>query len=182
MIDFVGPERVQMRPQCLQGTIRATRIEPVDRLDLFGVVVVDEGLDGLDGGVHRPRPDPRRQRTGQPSGSAPQRQQPAAVARRQQRLDRGKVRRFRGEVLLRETADCRVARDGEDAAIDHHGSRFAGVVGAQVGHQPRWERTCLRRAGPCRKSRVDRLGHHGCASRSCSTSLPTALKPLRPLR
>lgn len=105
MIDFVGPARVQVRPQGLKGSLRATRVESIDSVALCGVMLLDEGLDGLDGGVHRPGPDPRRQRTGQPAGAAPKRQQPAAVPWRQQLLDRGEMRRFGGEVPLRKTAD-----------------------------------------------------------------------------
>lgn len=56
MIDFVGPERVQVRPQGLQGRLRARRVESVDGVDLFAVVLVDEGLDGLDGADTRTPP------------------------------------------------------------------------------------------------------------------------------
>ncbi len=107
MRDFVAAAGLQQRAQRLQWRANAARVLPVDRLDLLGVVVVDEGLDGLDGGVHRSRPDHRGQRPGQPTGDAPQRQQPAAVPWRQQRLDRGEMTRFRGEMPLRKAAHGR---------------------------------------------------------------------------
>ena len=107
--------------------------EPVD---LLLVMDVDEGLDGGDREVDRARPGERRQGAGEPSGDAPQRQEPAALGRREHRLDAPQMVLFGREMAAREGADAGVPGQGEDAAIDHHGPGLARMVRAQVGDQP----------------------------------------------
>ena len=43
--------------------------------------------------------------------------------------------RFDGEVIFRKAAQGRTAGDGKNPSVDHHGTGFAGMIGAQVGYQ-----------------------------------------------
>jgi hypothetical protein len=106
------------------------RVEPQE---LLGVVRIDEGLDRRDGGVDHGRAEQRGQCAGQPSGDPPGRQQSAAMRRRQVRLDHRQVAELGLEMMGGEGPQRRVARDRQDAAIDHDRARLARVIAAQVG-------------------------------------------------
>ena len=112
--------------------MHTTWVEPVNCVDLFGVVVVNEGFYCLNRGVDRAWSDPRWQRAGQPAGNPPQWQQPAAHPRRQKLFNRREMSRFGFQMLLRKSSQGHIAGRGQDAAINHHGSGFASMISAQV--------------------------------------------------
>ena len=132
--------------QTLAGRLLAQ--QGVDAFHLRRVVTIHEGLHRLDGRIHRTRSAQRGQRSRQPPGQAPQRQQATAPARRHRLLHQLEVPKLGLQMVGGENAHRRVPRHREHAAVDHDGTRLAGVVGAQFPQQVEGQRSRLVLHGP----------------------------------
>ena len=122
MFDFVRPTGFQQRAKI--GVFAAD----AQAIDLFAVMQIDESFDRIDRTVHRARAEQRRQRTGNPARHSPQRQQPAALLRRQQAVHPFEMALFGCEMTTRKFPQPRIARHGEDTAVNLDRAGFTGMI------------------------------------------------------
>ena len=137
---------------------------------LLVVVLVNELFDRFDRAVHGARSQQSGQGASQPSRQPPSGQQAAAMGRRQPTLDLLQVGLLGRQMPMGESAQHGVARKAQHAAVNAHGTSFARVVGAQIGHHLSWQgvawgdhqagTTAARRDTSTRLGRRDQIRHH----------------------
>ena len=122
-----------MAEQRLQWREKPLRLKPIQ---LLLVMVIHKAFHRINGGIDGARAENGGDGAGQPAGDAPDRQKPAVLRRRQQRVQEIKMPLFRRAMAFGEFANGWVAAEGKDAAIDHDRAGFPSMIGTQFPYQP----------------------------------------------